>query len=52
MFYWPSIIKFQCSKEKRIEVGGAKEKGGEVEEEVSYSVSSDLEVTLKCHMTS
>ena len=45
MFYWPNIQKFQCWKEKRMEVGGVKEEGGEAEGEVSYSVSSDLQVT-------
>ena len=42
MFYWPNILKFQYWKKKRMEVGGAKEEGGEAEGEVSYSVTSDL----------
>ena len=45
MFYWCDIWKFQCWKEKRNEVGGVKEEGGEAEGEVSYSVISDLQVT-------
>ena len=45
MFYWPNIWKFQFWKEKSGETGGAKEEGEEVEGEVSYSVSSDLQIT-------
>ena len=45
MFYWPDIWKFQCWKEERIEAGSVAEEGEEVEGEVSYSVSSDLQVT-------
>ena len=45
MFYWPNIWKFQCWKEKRMEVGSAKEEGGEFEGEVGYLVSGDLQVT-------
>ena len=47
MFYWPDIWKFQCWKEERLEVGSAWMEEGEAEREVSYSVSSDLQVTLK-----
>ena len=32
------------------EGGGEKEEGGEVEGKVSYSVSGDLQITLKYHM--
>ena len=45
MFYWPNIRKFQCWKEKRGEMVGVKEEGEEVEGEVSYSVSDDLQIT-------
>ena len=45
MFYWPNIRKFQCQKEKSSEAGGAEEEGGDVEGKVSYSVSSDLQIT-------
>ena len=45
MFYWPNIQKFQCWKEKRDEGGGAKEEGEEVEGEISYSVSGNLQIT-------
>ena len=45
MFYWPNIQKFQCWKEKRGKTGGVKEEGEEVEGEVSYSVSGDLQIT-------
>ena len=45
MFYWPNIHKFQCWKEKRGETGGVKEEKEEVEGEVSYSVSGDLQIT-------
>ena len=31
-----------------MEVGSVKEEGGEVEGEIRYSVSGDLQVTLKC----
>ena len=46
MIYWPNIWKFQCWKEEESEGGGEKEEGGEVEEKVSYSVSSDLQITI------
>ena len=45
MFYWPYFQKFQCWKEKADEGRSAEEEGGEVEGEVSYSVSGDLQVT-------
>ena len=45
MFYWPDIWKFQCWKEEKVEAGGAWTEGVETEREVSYSVSSDLQVT-------
>ena len=45
MFYWPDIWKFQCWKEKADEGGSVEEEGEEVEGEVSYSVSSDLQFT-------
>ena len=45
MFYWPNIQKFQCWKEERGEAGGVKEEGEEFEGEVSYSVSSEMQIT-------
>ena len=45
MFYWPNIRKFQCWKEKRGDEGCVEEEGEEIEGEVSYSVSSDLQIT-------
>ena len=45
MIYWPNIRQFQCWKEVESEGGGEKEKGGEVEGKVSYSVSGDLQIT-------
>ena len=45
MFYWPNIQKFQCWKEKWGEAGSAKEEQEEVEGEVSYSISGDLQIT-------
>ena len=45
MFYWPNIWKFQYWKEEKSEGGGEKEEGGAVEGKVSYSVSSDLQIT-------
>ena len=45
MFYRPNIWKFQCRKEERNKVGGAKEDIGEAKTEVSYSVSGDLQIT-------
>ena len=52
MIYWPNIPKFQCWKEEKSEGGGEKGEGGEVEGKVSYSVSGDLEITLKYHTIS
>ena len=37
--------KFQCCKEEKSQGGYAKEEGGAVEGEVSYSVSGDLQIT-------
>ena len=45
MFYWPNIRKFQYWEEESVEGGDQKEKGGAVEGKVSYSVSSDLQIT-------
>ena len=45
MFYWPNIRKFQCWKEKRGDAGCAEEEGEEIDREVSYSVSGDLQIT-------
>ena len=45
MFYLPDIQKFQSWKEKEDKDGSAEEEGEEVEGEVSYSVSGDLQVT-------
>ena len=45
MFYWPDIWKFQHWKEERMEAGSVGGEGREVEGEVSYSVSSDPQVT-------
>ena len=45
MFYWPNIQKFQSWQEKADEGGSVEEEGEEVEGEVSYSVSGDLQVT-------
>ena len=45
MFYWPDIQKFQFWKEKADEGRSVEEEGEEVEGEVSYSVSGDLQVT-------
>ena len=39
-------------KAEKSEGGGEKEEGGEVKEKVSYSVSSDLQITLKYRMIS
>ena len=44
-------LKFQSWKEKSCEGGGAAEERG-VEGKVSYSVSGDLQITLKYHMIS
>ena len=41
MSYWPNIRTFQYWKEKADEGGSVEE----VEGEVSYSVSSDLQIT-------
>ena len=45
MFYLPDIQKFQCWKEKADKGGSVEEEGEEVEGEVSYSVSGNLQVT-------
>ena len=45
MIYWPNIQKFQCWKEEESEGGCEKEEGGEVEGQVSYSISGDLQIT-------
>ena len=45
MFYWPNIQKFQCWKEKADEGRSAEEEGEEVEGQVNYSVSGDMQIT-------
>ena len=45
MICWPNIRKLQCWKEEEREGGGEKVEGGEVEGQVSYSVSGDLQIT-------
>ena len=45
MFYWPNIRKFQSWKEKSSKGRGVEEEREGLEGKVSYSVSSDLEIT-------
>ena len=45
-----SVVILWIRQEK--EVGGVEEEGGEVEGEVSSSVSNNLLLTSKCHMIS
>ena len=45
MIYWPNIQKFQCWEKESGEAGDQKEEGGALKEKVSYSVSSDLQIT-------
>ena len=45
MFYWPNIRKFQSWKEKSGKGRGAEEEREGIEGKVSYSVSSDLQIT-------
>ena len=52
MIYWPNIQKFQCWEKESGEGGDQKEEGGAVKGKVSYSVSSDLQITSKYHMIS
>ena len=51
-FLLTQYLKFQSWKEEKSQGGHAKEEGGEVEGKVSYSVSGDLQITLKYHMIS
>ena len=45
MIYWPNIQKFQSLKEKSCKGGGVEEEREGLEGKVSYSVSSDLQIT-------
>ena len=45
MFFWLNIWKFQRGKEEKNKAGGAKEDREEAKTEVSYSVSSNLQIS-------
>ena len=45
MFYWPNIRKFQSWKEKADKGRAVEEEREGIEGKVSYSVSSDLQIT-------